>query len=386
MCSSDLHARSALRCGAAELSLERRELTVRGERVPVSRREFAVLELLFLKQGTILNKTAFLNHLYCGADEPEIKTIDVIVCRLRKKLASAGVPDLVDTVWGSGYILREPSMLADGVGEALPDMAAMAMAWYHTDLYHRVLSYSGTYVYQQWPYNAETPHGAWEFHDTIIPNSPKKPLRIWMHVADRDNLITRDAYHDWVLANERMAKVLAELEPQPEALAPLEGPLREVVLWASETGRMHLSLRAQTVVRGIRQNSSHDLADALPSVSNFHVAAREFKDDIIFLHKVVEGRSDRSYGIQVARLAGLPAPVVRRASDILKSLEQDEMQRGGRPSLSGAAPVQQQQLGLFHVDTHPVIDRLRDVDVDRLAPLDALNLLAELKRSAGEDR
>ena len=122
------HARSALRCGAAELSLERRELTVRGERVPVSRREFAVLELLFLKQGTILNKTAFLNHLYCGADEPEIKTIDVIVCRLRKKLASAGVPDLVDTVWGSGYILREPSMLADGVGEALPDMAAMAMA------------------------------------------------------------------------------------------------------------------------------------------------------------------------------------------------------------------------------------------------------------------
>jgi enterochelin esterase-like enzyme len=88
--------------------------------------------------------------------------------------------------------------------------AAMAMAWYRTDLYHRVLSYSGTYVYQQWPYNAETPHGAWDFHETIIPNSPRKPLRIWMHISDRDNLITRDDYHDWVLANERMAKVLAE--------------------------------------------------------------------------------------------------------------------------------------------------------------------------------
>ena len=88
--------------------------------------------------------------------------------------------------------------------------AAMTMAWYRTDLYHRVLSYSGTYVYQQWPYNAETPHGAWDYHETIIPNSPKKPLRIWMHVSDRDNLITRDDYHDWVLANERMAKVLAE--------------------------------------------------------------------------------------------------------------------------------------------------------------------------------
>ena len=87
--------------------------------------------------------------------------------------------------------------------------AAMAMAWYHTDLYHRVLSYSGTFVYQQWPYNPETPHGAWEFHETLIPSSPKKPLRIWMDVSDRDLLITRDNYHDWVLANERMAKALA---------------------------------------------------------------------------------------------------------------------------------------------------------------------------------
>ena len=88
--------------------------------------------------------------------------------------------------------------------------AAMAMAWYRPDLYHRVVSYSGTFVYQQWPYNAETPHGAWDFHEKLIPNSPKKPLRIWMHVSDRDNLITRDNYHDWVLANERMAKVLAD--------------------------------------------------------------------------------------------------------------------------------------------------------------------------------
>jgi len=87
--------------------------------------------------------------------------------------------------------------------------AALEMAWYHTDLYHRVLTYSGTYVNQQWPYNEETPHGAWEFHEHLIPNSPKKPIRIWMEVGDRDNISTRDAYHDWVLANENMAKVLA---------------------------------------------------------------------------------------------------------------------------------------------------------------------------------
>ena len=86
---------------------------------------------------------------------------------------------------------------------------ALIMAWYHPELYHRVLTYSGTYVNQQWPPNPETPHGAWEFHEHLIPNSPVKPIRIWMEVGDRDNLITRDNLHDWVLANENMAKVLA---------------------------------------------------------------------------------------------------------------------------------------------------------------------------------
>jgi iron(III)-enterobactin esterase len=86
---------------------------------------------------------------------------------------------------------------------------ALIMAWYHPELYHRVLTYSGTYVNQQWPSNSETPHGAWEFHEHLIPNTPAKPLRIWMEVGDRDNLSTRDSMHDWVLANENMAKVLA---------------------------------------------------------------------------------------------------------------------------------------------------------------------------------
>ena len=87
--------------------------------------------------------------------------------------------------------------------------AALIMAWYHPELYHRVLTYSGTYVNQQWPYNAESPHGAWEFHEHLIPNSPVKPIRLWMEVSDRDNLNSRDPWHDWVLANENMAKVLA---------------------------------------------------------------------------------------------------------------------------------------------------------------------------------
>jgi len=91
--------------------------------------------------------------------------------------------------------------------------AAMSMAWYRTDLYHRVLSYSGTFVNQQWPYNPETPGGAWEFHRTLVPKSPVKPIRIWMHVGDRDLFnpnVMRDDMHDWVVANQHMARVLAD--------------------------------------------------------------------------------------------------------------------------------------------------------------------------------
>jgi DNA mismatch repair protein MutS len=130
-----------------------------------------------------------------------------------------------------------------------------------------------------------------------------------------------------------------------------------------------------------------DLADALPSVANFHVVVREWKDDIVFLRKVVPGRSDRSYGIQVARLAGLPAPVVARAREILNGLERDELTRGGRPSLSGSGADRQQQMGLFQAapaGDDSIHRRLRDLDVNQLTPLQALALLAELKHEAGE--
>ena len=127
-----------------------------------------------------------------------------------------------------------------------------------------------------------------------------------------------------------------------------------------------------------------DLADALPGVVNFHVAAREWKDDIIFLHKILPGRSDRSYGIQVARLAGLPASVIVRARDILTALEQDELTRGGKPSLSGAPAAAQQQLGLFQAAApadEKLRERIREIDINRTTPLDALRVLAELKKA-----
>ena len=126
-----------------------------------------------------------------------------------------------------------------------------------------------------------------------------------------------------------------------------------------------------------------DLADATPGVVNFHVSAREWKDDIIFLRKIVPGRSDRSYGIQVARLAGLPAIVIARAREILGALERDELTRGGRPSISGTPSDPQRQLGLFQV---PVVDdalrkTIAALDVDHMTPMAALTLLAELKHT-----
>ena len=129
-----------------------------------------------------------------------------------------------------------------------------------------------------------------------------------------------------------------------------------------------------------------DLADALPSVANFHVIVREWNDDIVFLRKVVPGRSDRSYGIQVARLAGLPPSVVNRAREILNGLERDELSRGGRPSLSGEPTQRQQQLGLFQAPAgdDPIHKRLREIDVNEMTPMQALTLLSELKREAGE--
>lgn len=90
--------------------------------------------------------------------------------------------------------------------------AAFTMAWFEPDLYRRVLTYSGTYVNQQSPVNRRTPHGAWEYHENIIPKSKPKPIRVWLQVSENDNGSKLDeaSLHNWVMANERMAAVLKE--------------------------------------------------------------------------------------------------------------------------------------------------------------------------------
>jgi enterochelin esterase family protein len=95
------------------------------------------------------------------------------------------------------------------MGNSSGGSCALIMAWYHPELYHRVLTYSGSYVYSQWPPDLQTPHGAWEFHEHLIPNSPRKPIRLWMDVGDRDLWTADPMWNDHVVANEFMAREFA---------------------------------------------------------------------------------------------------------------------------------------------------------------------------------
>jgi len=124
------------------------------------------------------------------------------------------------------------------------------------------------------------------------------------------------------------------------------------------------------------------LADELPALRNFNVAVRESGDDVVFLHRMQPGGADRSYGIEVGRLAGLPAPVIERARAVLRLLEGEQLVaalagRGVRHAADTA------QLALF-VEPHPVVERLRSLDPNQMTPMEALKALDDLARMARE--
>ena len=104
------HSQSVIRTGAVNVNLDAKTVDVGGATVHLTGKEYQMLELLSLRKGTTLTKEMFLNHLYGGMDEPELKIIDVFICKLRKKLAEAtGGQNYIETVWGRGYVLREPA-------------------------------------------------------------------------------------------------------------------------------------------------------------------------------------------------------------------------------------------------------------------------------------
>ncbi|MEI6100042.1 MAG: response regulator transcription factor [Alphaproteobacteria bacterium] len=115
------HAQSVIRTGLVNVNLDAKTVDVAGVSVHLTGKEYQMLELLSLRKGTTLTKEMFLNHLYGGMDEPELKIIDVFICKLRKKLAEAtSGQNYIETVWGRGYVLREPSAIAE------PKLAASA--------------------------------------------------------------------------------------------------------------------------------------------------------------------------------------------------------------------------------------------------------------------
>ena len=104
------HAQSVIRTGRVTVNLDAKTVDVDGKTVHLTGKEYQMLELLSLRKGTTLTKEMFLNHLYGGMDEPELKIIDVFICKLRKKLAEAtGGDNYIETVWGRGYVLRDPT-------------------------------------------------------------------------------------------------------------------------------------------------------------------------------------------------------------------------------------------------------------------------------------
>jgi two-component system cell cycle response regulator CtrA len=102
------HAQSVIKTGDIVVNLDGKTVEVNGQRVHLTGKEYQMLELLSLRKGTTLTKEMFLNHLYGGMDEPEVKIIDVFICKLRKKLNHYAKLDHIETVWGRGYMLRDP--------------------------------------------------------------------------------------------------------------------------------------------------------------------------------------------------------------------------------------------------------------------------------------
>jgi DNA mismatch repair protein MutS len=210
-----------------------------------------------------------------------------------------------------------------------------------------------------------------------------------------DRVFTRVGASDQILRGQSTFMV----EMQETAHILLHSTLRSLVL-LDEIGRGTATFDGLSIAWAVAEHiarseggpktifATHyhelvDLATDIPGVGNIHVSAREWRDTIVFLRKIESGGSDRSFGIQVARLAGLPASVVVRAQEILRNLESTEFDREGRPRLAHSehdSADGARQLVLFSGQEEAVVEELRRADPDTLTPLQALALLAELKK------
>jgi DNA mismatch repair protein MutS len=210
--------------------------------------------------------------------------------------------------------------------------------------------------------------------------------RIFTRVGASDNLVRGQStfmvemHETAAILHGATARSLVLLDEIGRGTATYDGVS---IAWAV-TEQLHEAAGCKTIF-ATHYHELTQLADLLPAVVNFNVAAKEVGDDIVFLHRVQKGGADRSYGIQVARLAGVPERVVARAREILRELEGSHSGGGTglgrRGTHQPAGQAKADQLSLF-VAPSEVAARLRRVDIEQLTPIQALNVLAELKQMA----
>jgi DNA mismatch repair protein MutS len=206
--------------------------------------------------------------------------------------------------------------------------------------------------------------------------------RIFTRVGASDNLVRGQStfmvemHETAAILHAATARSLVLLDEIGRGTATYDGVS---IAWAV-TEHLHEQTRAKTIF-ATHYHELTQLADQLPALVNFNVAVRELGHDIIFLHHLQPGGADRSYGIEVGRLAGLPGEVVARAREILRELEGAHSGGGEGLGRFGARRPEhaREQLSLFAPAEHPVLTRLRTAEPEALTPLQALNLLAELR-------
>jgi DNA mismatch repair protein MutS len=201
--------------------------------------------------------------------------------------------------------------------------------------------------------------------------------RIFTRVGASDNLVLGQS--TFMVEMNETASILRAATPR--SLVLLDEIGRGTSTWdglsvaTATTEHLHDAVGARTIF-ATHYHELTRVADRLPGVVNYSVAVREVGDEIVFLRRLVEGGADRSYGVEVARLAGLPDGVVERAREILRELEERAT------SAPAATPPQAEQLALFEPVRHAALERLRGVEIESLTPLQAMNLLAELSTLA----
>ncbi|HSP98052.1 MAG TPA: DNA mismatch repair protein MutS [Candidatus Dormibacteraeota bacterium] len=205
--------------------------------------------------------------------------------------------------------------------------------------------------------------------------------RLFTRVGASDNLAGGES--TFMVEMKETANILTQLTPRSLAVLDEIGRGTSTfdgisIAWAVAE-HLHEADERPLVLFATHYHELTDLARSKPRVLNASVAVREWKGDVVFLRRIVEGPASQSYGIQVAKLAGVPAPIIERAGQILHNLERNELTDNGQPRLAlDAQPAANGQLGLFAAADDRLREELAAIDVDRLAPLEALNRLHEL--------